>query len=67
MSNTIEVETIKGKTGSVFKLVLLAARRAQELSEGANRLIEAPLNTKATVVALREIQEGMISIKPSKK
>jgi len=43
-----------------FNLVLLASKRARQLSLGAEPLVE-PENDKPTVVALREIAEGKIS------
>ncbi len=55
-------ELIK-KTGSLYKLVILAARRATELSEGAQRLVDAVAGEKATNTALREIAEGRVSLK----
>ena len=42
-----------------FDLVLAAARRARQLSLGAEPLVEEG-NDKPTVVALREIAEGFI-------
>jgi len=42
-----------------FELVLLAAKRARRLANGAEPLVDWH-NDKATVVALREIAEGKI-------
>ena len=42
-----------------FQLVLIASRRARELSNGADPLVERD-NDKDTVIALREIAEGLI-------
>lgn len=42
-----------------FQLVLIASRRARELSNGADPLVERH-NDKDTVIALREIAEGLI-------
>ena len=43
-----------------FELVLLASRRARQISQGKEPMV--PLeNDKPTVVALREIAEGKIS------
>lgn len=61
----VPLEKLVEKTDSVYKLVLLAARRASELSEGAPRLVESTSKKTATV-ALEEIAEGKISYKMKK-
>ena len=43
-----------------FDLVLAAARRARQLSQGAQALVEEE-NDKPTVVALREIAAGVMN------
>ena len=43
-----------------FELVLLAARRARQISEGADPLVDFD-NDKPTVIALREIADNLIS------
>ncbi len=43
-----------------FDLVLLAARRARQIAQGADPLVP-PENDKPTVLALREIAENLIS------
>jgi len=45
-----------------FELVLLATKRARQLVNGVEPLVPWE-NDKATVVALREIAEGLISSK----
>jgi len=42
-----------------FQLVLVAAKRARELSSGADALVPED-NDKPTVIALREIAAGLI-------
>lgn len=42
-----------------FQLVLIAAKRARELANGADALVPED-NDKHTVIALREIAEGLI-------
>ncbi len=42
-----------------FQLVMVATKRARQLSHGAKPLVE-PDNDKPTVIALREIAEGLI-------
>ena len=41
-----------------FKLVLMAAKRARELSHGGKEPLVPRENDKVTVIALREIAEG---------
>ncbi len=42
-----------------FQLVLIAARRARELALGGDPMVERD-NDKPTVIALREIAEGLV-------
>ncbi len=44
-----------------FQLVLIAAKRARELSFGADALVDED-NDKPTVIALREIAAGLIDV-----
>jgi len=48
--------------GSIYKLAILAAKRAIILADGEKPLIEKP-SEKALDNALQEIQEGKIKIK----
>ncbi|MCM8761082.1 MAG: DNA-directed RNA polymerase subunit omega [Candidatus Omnitrophica bacterium] len=59
----VDIADLLNKTGSVYKLVILASRRAIELSEGAAKLVDAPPEAKVTNVAIQEIAEGKISYK----
>lgn len=59
----IDIAKLYAQTGSIFKLVILASRRAIELNEGAANLIDAPAKAKAMNVAIEEIAEGKISYK----
>ena len=56
----ITVEDCLEHVDNRFDLVLLAARRARQISQGADPLVP-PENDKPTVIALREIAEGLIS------
>jgi len=42
-----------------FGLVLLASKRARQISKGVQPLVD-PQNDKPTVIALREIAEGLL-------
>ena len=49
------------KIGNRFDLVLVAARRARQLQVGAKDPLVPEENDKMTVIALREIEEGLIN------
>ena len=55
----ITVEDCLDHVENMFELVLLAAKRARRLSNGADALVEWE-NDKSTVVALRESAEGKV-------
>jgi DNA-directed RNA polymerase subunit omega len=50
------------KVDNRFELVLLASRRARQIMDGAEAIVELE-NDKPTVIALREIAEGHITEK----
>ena len=56
----ITVEDCLAHVDNRFDLVLLASRRARQLVNGVDPLVPWE-NDKPTVVALREIAEGLIS------
>lgn len=60
------MENLLDKTGSVYKLVILASKRALELNEGSPKLVETD-SKKVSTIALDEIRDGKISIKEKKK
>lgn len=55
----VAIEELLKKSGSVYKLVILAAARAKELAEGAPALIETTQH-KVTSIALEEILQGCV-------
>jgi len=57
----ITVEDCLQSVDNLFDLVLLAAKRARQLANGAEARVEWE-NDKPTVVALREIAEGQVTI-----
>lgn len=59
----IPIDLLINKTGSLYKLVVLASRRAIELGEGAARLVNVAKDVKPFNVALREILDGKITCK----
>ena len=56
----LTVEDCLPRVGNRFDLVLLASRRARQLANGAEALVEAD-NDKPTVIALREIAAGLMT------
>ena len=56
----VTVEDCLDKVDNRFELVLLATKRARQLVEGMEPLVPWE-NDKATVVALREIADGLIT------
>ena len=57
----VTVEDAVKQVGNRFYLVLVAARRARQLAvQGKDPLVDEE-NDKPTVIALREIEEGLIS------
>lgn len=56
----ITVEDCLGNVANRFELVLLASRRARQIADGAEPLVDEDRD-KPTVVALREIAEGLIT------
>jgi DNA-directed RNA polymerase subunit omega len=57
----ITVEDCLEHVDNRFDLVLLAARRARQISQGADPLVPAE-NDKPTVIALREIAQNLITV-----
>lgn len=60
------VETLLNKSGnSLYKLVVIASKRALELAEGKPKLIEegSLANTKPSTIALREVGQGKVRLK----
>jgi DNA-directed RNA polymerase subunit omega len=55
----ITVEDCLAHVENRFELVLTATKRARQISNGADALVEEH-NDKPTVIALREIAEGKI-------
>ncbi len=59
------LEKMLDKTeGSIYKLVVVASKRALELAEGSPKLIaEFNPSAKPSTIALREIGEGKVKAK----
>ena len=61
----ITVEDCLEKVESQYDLVLLAKERTSQLNSGAEMLVEAD-NDKNTVISLREIGDGKVSVEELK-
>ena len=48
--------------GSIYRLILLASKRATELADGQQPLIDFPSSPKATTIALEEIVAGKVML-----
>ncbi|MCM8813433.1 MAG: DNA-directed RNA polymerase subunit omega [Candidatus Omnitrophica bacterium] len=60
---TVPTEELLKKSGSVFKLVLIASQRAAELNIGAHPRVDVSRAEKNGSVALREIAEGKVEVR----
>ncbi|MCE0557297.1 MULTISPECIES: DNA-directed RNA polymerase subunit omega [Motilimonas] len=57
----VTVEDAVDKIGNRFDLILVAARRARQIAvQGKEPLVDSE-NDKPTVIALREIEEGLVT------
>lgn len=57
----VTVEEAVEKIGNRFDLILVATRRARQIAtQGKDPLVD-PENDKPTVIALREIEQGLIT------
>lgn len=57
----VTVQDAVEKIGNRFDLVLVAARRARQMQVGGKDPLVPDENDKTTVIALREIEEGLIN------
>ncbi|EBO2530128.1 TPA: DNA-directed RNA polymerase subunit omega [Escherichia coli] len=57
----VTVQDAVEKIGNRFNLVLVAARRARQMQVGGKDPLVPEENDKTTVIALREIEEGLIN------
>lgn len=69
MKNTPLEMLLDKSDNSVYKLVILASKRALEIAEGQPKLVEMDASVKPSTVALYEIAAGLVhsrTIKPEK-
>lgn len=56
----ITVEDCLDNIDNIFEMVLVAAKRARRVAHGADAMVDLE-NDKPTVIALREIAEGLVT------
>lgn len=66
MEYVITDKLLDKSNNSVYKLVILASKRALEIAEGQPKLVEASASIKPSTVALWEISDGKIQSKKLK-
>jgi len=59
--STISVEEFEGKIDSLYRLVIVAARRANQLAKPEVRPLVPVRSRKPTIVALQEILDGKVT------
>lgn len=63
----IALEQLLDKSrGSVYKLVILASKRALEIAEGQPKIVDVDASLKPSTIALYEIAAGRVCVKPEK-
>jgi len=63
----VPLEKVLDKTDySIYKLVVLASRRALEIADGQPKLVECNSSTKPSTIALEEIAAGKVVLKRTK-
>lgn len=63
----IDLEKLLDKTdGSIYKLVIMAYKRALEIAEGQPHLVEINSSAKPSTLALEEIAQGKVRYKKVK-
>ena len=58
------IDELLKQCSSIYKLVVIAAKRAKELNEGAPKLLQTELK-KVTSLAIEEIHRGAVLCKPT--
>jgi DNA-directed RNA polymerase omega subunit len=59
-ANRISVEDFREKVDTLYRLVIVASRRAQQLSKPDARPLVEPNSKKPMMIALQEMLEGKI-------
>jgi len=64
--NQVIQEILDKSDNSVYKLVIMASKRALEIAEGQPKLVAMDTSVKPSTVALAEIAVGKVEYKKSK-
>jgi DNA-directed RNA polymerase omega subunit len=63
----VPLEKLLDRTdGSIYKLVILASKRALEIAEGQPKLVNVASTLKPSTIALHEIAAGRVQSKKAK-
>lgn len=57
----ISIEDLKNKADSLYRLVILAGRRAGQVNRAESRPLVSTRSKKSTLIALEEIVEGRVT------
>lgn len=57
----VTIEDCLGEIDNRFELILVASKRARQIARGVSEPLVKPNNDKPTVLALREISEGLVT------
>ena len=67
MPYSVALENLLDKSdNSIYKLVILASKRALEIAEGQPKLVEAKSSLKPSTIALHEIAENKVRYNKAK-
>jgi len=67
MMARVALEKLLDKSNnSIYKLVIIASKRALEIAEGQPKLVDMPNTIKPSIVAISEIAEGKVYYKKAK-
>ena len=58
----ITVEDCLDKEDNRFQLVMVSSKRARQIATGGHEPLVKPEGDKPTVIALRELEEGLITV-----
>lgn len=67
MKNIYREELLNKSDSSIYKLVILATKRALEIADGAPPLVDTNPDAKASTTAIREIAQGKVKYKKVKE
>ena len=64
MEKTLSIDDFRDRCDSLYELVIAAARRAAQLSKPEVRPLVSAGSKKPTIVALEEILQGKVDVRP---